>query len=80
MLSLYYVKNAVKKYRESSMLDLSKALKDGRLQDFIAQEEARGVGPVSEDDFENLAAKVIRTAPPTGQTSGSPPADGSPGK
>lgn len=62
------------------MLDLSKAAKDGRLQDFIAQEEARGVGPVAEADFDALAAKVIKTERSGDQTSRSLPADGSPGK
>jgi hypothetical protein len=56
------------------------AIRAGRLQEFIAQEEARGVGPVLEADFDDLAAKVIRTSPPADQTSRSLPADGSPGK
>lgn len=62
------------------VLHLSGALKTGRLQDFIAQEEARGVGPVSEADFDALAAKVIRTSQSDGQTSHSLPADGSRGR
>lgn len=62
------------------MLDLATALREGRLMDFIAQEEARGVGPIAEADFDDLAAKVIRTSQSGGQTSCSLPADGSPGK
>ena len=62
------------------MLSLKKAINDGRLDDFIAQEEARRVGPASEAAFDELAAKVIRTSPPDGQTSHSLPADGSRGK
>jgi hypothetical protein len=55
-------------------------MKDGRLQDFIAQEEARGVGPIAEADFDELAAKLIRTSQSSDQTSGSLPADDSPRK
>lgn len=62
------------------MLGLKKAINDGRLAEFINQEEARGVGPASEADFDALAAKVIRTSQSGDQTSGSLPADGSRGK
>ncbi len=62
------------------MISLSDAIRAGRLQDFVVQQESAGVGPVSEADFDDLAAKVIRTAPPADQTSGSLPAGGSPGK
>ena len=62
------------------MLSLAEAIRSDRLLDFMAQEEARGVGPVAEADFDDLAAKVIRTSQSDGQTSGSLPADGSPGK
>jgi hypothetical protein len=61
-------------------LSLMKAIQDGRLQDFITQEEARGVGPVVQADFDALAAKVIKTSQSAGQTSHSLPADGSRGK
>lgn len=61
-------------------LTLAQAIKSGRLEDFIAQEEARGVGPIAEADFDDLAAKVIRTSQSGDQTSGSLPADGSRGK
>jgi hypothetical protein len=61
-------------------LTLAEAIKSGRLDRFIAQEEARGVGPIAEADFDELAAKVIRTSQSDGQTLGSLPADGSRGK
>jgi hypothetical protein len=61
-------------------LSLMEAIAEDRLGEFIAQEEARGVGPISEADFDDLAAKVIRTSRLGGQTSGSLPADGSRGK
>jgi hypothetical protein len=38
------------------MLTLSEAVKSGRLQEFIAQEEARGVSTVSKADFDRLIA------------------------
>ena len=61
-------------------LSLSDALRSGRMSEFIAQEEASGIGPVSEADFDALAAKVIRTSQSADQTSHSLPADGSRGK
>lgn len=62
------------------IITLSDAIRAGRLPDFVAQEEARGVGPVDEADFDALAAKVIKTERLDDQTSRSLPADGSPGK
>jgi hypothetical protein len=62
------------------MLSLSEAIRSGRVSEFVAQEEARGVGPISEADFDDLAAKVIRTSQSADQTSGSLPAGGLPGK
>lgn len=61
-------------------LTLMAALRAGKLDEFIAQEEARGVGPVVEADFDALAAKVIRTSQSDDQTSRSLPAGGSRGK
>lgn len=65
---------------ESKPLSLSKAMESGRLQEFIAQEEARGVGPISEAEFDAAASAVIRTPQQDDQTSGSPRRDGSRGK
>lgn len=62
------------------MLSLDEARKTGRLQEFIAQSEANGVGPVAEAEFDAAAGAVIRTPQPDDQTSGSPRSDGSPGK
>ena len=39
-------------------LSLSDALRSGRMSEFIAQEEASGIGPVSEADFDALAAQA----------------------
>lgn len=62
------------------MLSLSDAIKAGKLQDFITQEEARGVGPISEAAFDETASAVIRTPQSGDQTSGSPLRDGLSGK
>ena len=67
----------VKKMSESSTLSLREALESGRLQDFIAQEETRGVGPISEAEFDLTASAVIKTPQSDDQTSGSLPREGS---
>lgn len=61
-------------------LSLSDAIKEDRLQEFIAQEEYRGVEPISKAVFDDTASTVIKTPPQDDQTSGSPHPDGSPGK
>lgn len=58
------------------MLSLREAVKNGRLQEFIAQEEARGVEPISEAEFNDTASAVIKTPQSDDQTSGSLPRDG----
>jgi hypothetical protein len=59
------------------MLSLREAIESGRLQEFIAQEEARGVGPIIEAEFNETASTVIRTPQSDDQTSSSPRRDGS---
>ena len=49
------------------MLTLSEAKKTGRLQEFIAQKQAAGVGPISEAKFDETASTVIK--PPRHQPS-----------
>ena len=58
-------------------LSLSRAIKEDRRDDFIAQEEARGVGPINETEFNEAASIVIKTPQSGGQTSRSPRRDGS---
>ncbi|MGC1863158.1 MAG: hypothetical protein WA733_19090 [Methylocystis sp.] len=53
------------------------AIKDGRLQEFIAQAEARGVGPVDREEFDTLMAALIKAPQSEGQTSRSASGDGS---
>jgi hypothetical protein len=62
------------------MLSLREALENGRLQEFIAQEEARGVSPISEAEFNDTASLVIKTPQSDDQTSRLPRRDGSRGK
>lgn len=46
--------------KESSMLTLSEAQKSGRLEEFIAEQEAAGVGPIELGAFRSLAAALIK--------------------
>jgi hypothetical protein len=62
------------------MLTLSEAIKTGQLQEFIAQEEARGVGPVDRAELDRALAKMIKAPRSKDQTSRSPSPDGSTGK
>lgn len=67
------------KKNDSESLTLSAALKAGRLDDFVAQAEAEGVGPISRGSFDQLIDAA--TAPqPEDQTSHSRDDDGSRGK
>ena len=62
------------------MLSLTKALKKDRINEFIKQEQSRGVGPIRETEFEDTASILIKTPLSDDQTSGSPQSDGSRGK
>jgi hypothetical protein len=59
------------------MLTLSEAVKSGRLQEFIAQEKARGVGPIDRADLDRALAKAIKAPQSKDQTSRSLSRDGS---
>lgn len=63
------------------MITLSKALETGRLDEFIKQEEARGLGPVDRNELD-AAIKKLATTPlkSRGRTSRSASGDGSNGK
>ena len=62
------------------MLTLSEAIKTGRLQDFIAQEEARGVGSIDRAEFDRLLGKAVKAPQSKDQTLHSPLPGGSNGK
>lgn len=62
-----------------NQLSLSQALSEGRLEEFVAQAEAEGVGPADRAQFCSMVGRV--TAPlPEDQTSRSRAAGGSRGK
>lgn len=61
------------------MITLSEALAENRLEEFIVQAEAEGIGPVDRAQFDATVGRV--TAPqPEDQTSRSPAGDCSRGK
>ena len=60
-------------------LTLSSAIKAGRLREFVAQEESRGVGPIDRDDFFRVSAALIKAPQPENRTSRSASGDGSTG-
>lgn len=62
------------------MLTLSEAVKSERLQEFIAQEEARGIGPINRAEFDALTADLVKAQQSKDQTSRSASGDGSTGK
>jgi hypothetical protein len=41
-------------------ITLSEAISGGRLPEFIAQEEARGIGPIDRADFDGAVKNVIK--------------------
>ena len=59
------------------MLTLYEANKSGRLEEFIAQEEARGIGPIDRCDFDAALAKVVKAPRSEDRTSRSASRDGS---
>lgn len=61
-------------------LDLTSALRDGRLDEFINLAENSGIGPIGEAEFDETASLVIRKPQSDDQTSHSPRRDGSRGK
>jgi len=62
------------------MLSLTEAIQSGKVSEFIQQEQERGVGPISEAEFNETASQVIKTPQSDDQTSRSPRRDGLRGK
>ena len=58
-------------------LTLANAVKEGRLHDFIAQEEARGVGPADSLKLDEALSRLIKAGKSGDQTSRSASSDGS---
>ncbi len=61
-------------------LTLSNAIKAGRLQDFIAQEEVRDGSPANKNHFDTLINTAVKPRRSEDQTSGSRGPDDSTGK
>jgi hypothetical protein len=59
---------------------LAQAIKEDRLEDFIRQQEAAGLGPAAETEVLEAIAKVARSPKSAGRTSRSASAGGSSGK
>jgi hypothetical protein len=64
----------------SAELSVAGALTHGRLAEFIAQEEAGGVGPVPKADFETALARLMKAEKSEDRTSRSSSPGGSTGK
>jgi hypothetical protein len=62
------------------MLTLSEATKTGQLQQFIDQEEARGIGPINRAKLDRCIQILIRAKQSKDQTSRSSCVDSSTGK
>lgn len=66
---------------EAQMLTLAEALKSNRIQEFVAQEEKRGVGPADRRKLDALIKKTATTPRQSkGRTSRSTSRGGSSGK
>lgn len=62
------------------MLSLAEAQKTGRLEEFIAQAEAQGIGSASQEMFNAIVGQAVKERPPSDQTSRSRGSGGSRGK
>lgn len=62
------------------MISLKEALEGGILDEFIAQEEARGVGPADKADLDRALEALIKQPQSEDRTSRSASPDGSTGK
>lgn len=61
------------------MLTLRQAIDGNRISEFIAQEEARGIGPADEAPFLAVVKEAAKASRSEDQTSHSPSGDGSTG-
>lgn len=63
----------------SDRLTLKKAIESNRLEDFIAQAEADGIGPVDRDELDKALRRVITSREGSRPASRSPDRGGSRG-
>jgi hypothetical protein len=61
-------------------MTLSEAVSGGRLPEFIAQEEARGIGPIDRAEFDGVVSELIKERRSEDQTSRSASDGNSSGK
>ncbi len=61
-------------------ISLSNSIKTNKLEDFICQEESRGIGPIELNELETGLIKVIKAPQSEDQASHSPSGDGLTGK
>jgi hypothetical protein len=64
---------------QGDVLTLSEALRTGRIDDFVAQEEARGVGPADVARLDALLRAASKSQRSKDRTSRSPSGDDSTG-
>jgi hypothetical protein len=73
-------RNLFKGSRMRDYLPLAKALETNRISEFVAQEEARGIGPIDRADFDGAVTKVVKERQPEDRTSRSSSDGNSSGK
>jgi hypothetical protein len=66
--------------RMRDYLPLAKALETNRISEFVAQEEARGIGPIDRTDFDGAVTKVVKAQRSEDRTSHSASDGNSSGK
>ena len=76
----YFVSYPIESVKESGVLTLAEAQKSGRLEEFIAEQEALSIGPIAFDAFKMLVAALIKEQPPKDRTSRSASGGNSTGK
>jgi hypothetical protein len=57
------------KVKESKPITLTGALKTGRLQEFVKQAEASGIGPATVENFDEAVRRVATQPRPEDRTS-----------
>jgi hypothetical protein len=62
------------------MLSLSEAIKKGQLDQFVAEQEAAGLGPIDRAEFDGAVSRVIKAQQSVCRTSHSASGENSSGK
>jgi hypothetical protein len=62
------------------MLSLSAAIKKGQLDQFVAEQEAAGLGPIDRAEFDGAVSRVVKAQQSVGRTSRSASGGNSTGK